>query len=161
MVDRVYLTELPQSSSYAVTNVRITDRYGIDETLLWMPSKGGTGVGFDGYVELDTGQPCRPGFPNVLWGAFTGIYDDRCVADPACDARRLQTFVAPPGTPPGRIQLAAYNYLIGPLTFSFDITLSIAPAAVRLRMGQVGGNGGNPAQRNATLPNEEFIIRFP
>jgi hypothetical protein len=161
LVDAVYLTQLPQSTSLALTNARITDRYGIDETLLWMPTIGGTEVGFEGYVELDTAAPCRPGFPNVLWGAYTGIYDERCLADATCDARRLQTYVVPLVSPPGRIQLAAYNYLIGPVTFSFDIVLSAAPTAVKLRMGHVGGNGGNPAQRSATLPNEEFVIRFP
>ena len=160
VVDAVYLTHLPPSPNYGLTNVKITDRYGIDETLLWMPELG-VDVGFVGYVELDTASPCRPGFPNVLWGAFTGVYDERCLADAACDARRLQTHVVTLANPPGRIQLAAYNYLIGPVTFAFDIALSAAPTAVRLRMGHVGGNGGNPAQLSATLPNEEFVIRFP
>jgi hypothetical protein len=160
IVDAVYLTQLAPSSNYQVTNVKITDRYGIDETLLWWPVNG-PDVGFVGYVELDTRTPCQPGFPQVLWGAFTGVYDERCLADPACDARRLQTYVTTFPVSPGRIGLTAHNYLIGPVTFAFDITLSAAPTAVKLRMGHVGGNGGNPAQRNATLPSEEFVVQFP
>ena len=54
-----------------------------------------------------------------------------------------------------------HNYLFGPVTFTFDINLSAAPTAVKLKMGLVGGNGGNPAQLYATLPSEEFVIQFP
>jgi hypothetical protein len=154
----VYLTQLPllpPASNYTISNLKITDRYGIDERSMWNTVSAPTEFGFDGYVELDTGRPCQPGFPNVLWGLYTGIYDERCLADPACDARRLQTYR------PVWSQLSGYNYLLGPVTFAFDIALSVVPAAVRLRVGHVGGNGGNPAQRSATLPSEEFVIQVP
>ncbi|MGH7516454.1 MAG: hypothetical protein ACREOC_03145 [Gemmatimonadales bacterium] len=68
---------------------------------------------------------------------------------------RLQTVR---GTPE---QLTAYNYLLGPLTFAFDIVLTAPPAALRLKLGHIGGNGGNPAQRSGTMPDEEFVIQFP
>jgi hypothetical protein len=157
MVSGVYLTQLAVNPGYSVSNLRITDRYGIDETWLWTVASSTTEIGFDGYAELDTGRPCQPGFPNVLWGAYTGIYDERCLADPACDARRLQTYLPLPA----RTQLSAYNYLLGPVTFAFDIKLSAIPIAVRLSMRHVGGNGGNPAQRWALLPSEEFVIQVP
>jgi hypothetical protein len=145
------------SQSHGVSNLRITDRYGIDETLLWSIVLGGTEIGFEGYTELDTGGSCGPGFPNALWGAFSGVYDERCLADPLCDARRLQTY-RPNALPK---QLLAFNYLLGPVTFAFDIALTAAPTAVRLSVGHVGGNGGNPSQRSATLPDETFVIQFP
>jgi hypothetical protein len=158
MVTGVYITQLPQvppGTNYQMSNLKITDRYGIDENTMWTVSSGPTEFGFDGYTEIDTGRPCQPGFPNVLWGVYTGIYDERCLADPSCDARRLQTYR------PMWASLAGFNYLIGPVTFSFDIALPVVPAAVKLRVGHVGGNGGNPAQRMATLPSEEFVIQLP
>ena len=157
LVNGVYLTQLPSSQSYATSNVRITDRYGIDQTLLWMPLIGGTEIGFEGYTELDTVNPCGPGYPRVLWSAFSGVYDERCLADPLCDARRLQTY-RPTASPR---QLGAFSYLLGPVTFAFDIALTAAPTAVRLRVGHVGGNAGIPSQRSATLPDETFVIQFP
>lgn len=158
MITGVYLTQLPlqtPGNNYGVSNLKITDRYGIDENSMWTPSSGPTEFGFDGYTELDTGRPCQPGFPNVVFGTYTGIYDERCLADPACDARRLQTVRTQ------WAQLSAYNYLLGPVTFAFDMVLPVVPAAVKLRVGHVGGNGGNPAQRWALLPNEEFVIQVP
>lgn len=159
-VTGVYLTQLPVlplGNNYTISNLKITDRYGIDERSMWNTVSAPTEFGFDGYTELDTGRPCQPGFPTVLWGVYTGIYDERCLADPKVDATRLQTL----RTPPSLVQLVGYNYLLGPVTFAFDIALSVVPAAVRLRVGLVGGNGGNPAQRSASLPNEEFVIQVP
>jgi hypothetical protein len=157
LVKGVYLTQLP-SGPLSIANFRITDRYGVDSRQLFRSVSRPGELGWDGYMELDTGRPCAPGYPNVLWGAYTGIYDDRCLADPACDSRRLQTYVGPPA---GGVQLVAYNYLIGPVTFSLDLTASAAPTAVRLDIGHIGGNGGNPAQRSATLPDETFVIQLP
>jgi hypothetical protein len=134
-------------------NVRITDRGGIDSASMWGGINFPTEVGFDGYREVDTGRPCQPGFPNVLWGVYTGVYDERCLADPACDARRMQTHVKWP-------QLVGFNYLISPVTFAFDIAIAAPPTAVRLRMSMIGGNDGNPAQRFSTLPDEIFTIQF-
>lgn len=158
IITGVYLTQLPQlppANSYSVSNLNITDRYGINQNSMWTGVNRGTEFGFEGYIELDTGRPCQPGFPNVVWGVYTGIYDERCLADPECDARRLQTVRTQ------WAQLSGYNYLIGPVTFAFNMALPVVPAAVRLVVGQVGGNGGNPAQRTATQPNEEFVIQVP
>ena len=158
LIKGVYLTQLPgaPTSNHQVSNVRITDRYGIDETEVWGRTSGGNEEGFDGYTFGDTNllARCVPQL-NEMWNAFTGIYDERCLADPACDALRLQTHRLP-----GFI-LIAFNYLLGPLTFSFDIALSGPPRAVKLKVGHIGGNGGNPLQRNATLPDEEFVIQVP
>jgi hypothetical protein len=147
LVKEVYLTQLT-GSSHTVSNVVVTDRYGVDETGLWRRMGGGPEEGFEGYTEYDPGG-------GALWSARTGVYDERCLADPACDKMRLQTYLSSPH------QITVFNYLIGPVTFSFDITLSAPPKAVRLVMGHVGGNGGNPAQRSAALPDEEFVIQFP
>ena len=150
----VYLIQLTGGSPYNMSHVKIVDRYGVEQNSLWTGVSAPNEAGFEGYVEVDTGKPCQPGFPNVLWGAYTGIYDERCLEDPACDRRRLQTIAQWP-------QLTSFNYLLGPLTFSFDLALSAPPTAVRLRMSLVGGNGGNPAQRFYTLPDEGFIITVP
>ena len=155
LVTAVYLTDLPPSSGYTVSAVDIRDRYGIDQTRFWRHVSGASQEGFDGYTEYDTGGLCGHGLPNVFWTANSGVYDERSLADPTVDAFRLQSYRQ------GAAQVAIYNYMLGPLTFSFDISLPAPPSAVRLMLGQIGGNGGNPAQRTATLPNEEWIIRFP
>jgi hypothetical protein len=155
LVNAVYLTQLPLGPAYAVSNIVIKDRYGIDQTALWRRSNGIQEEGFEGYTELDTHGACGPGLTNVLWSANSGIYDERCAADPSCDAKRLQTYLSLPE------QLTAYNYLLGPVTFSFDIVLSAPPSAVRLQVGHIGGNGGHPAQRAATIPQEQLVIQFP
>lgn len=155
MVSGVFLTQLPPSTGYAVANVAVTDRYGVDHSGLWVRTSGANEEGFVGYKEYDTGGACGPNLPNVFWSAFSGIYDDRCLGDPAIDALRLQTAHVTAE------QITAYNYLSGPLTFAFDIRLAGPPSSLRIRIGQVGGNGGNPAQRSATLPDQEFVIQFP
>ena len=141
--------------SYSATNLRITDRYGIEQTQLWAVVSGGT-LGFFGYREWDAADSCAPAVFGVVWGNFTGAYDERCLADLSCDSRRLQSYL----TGPTNLQFVGFNYVAGPLTFSFDANLTAPPTAVKIRMGHIGGNGGNPAQRWATLPDEEFVIDF-
>ena len=157
LVTGVYLVDLiGPNTGYPVSNVSITDRYGVDQTLLWTRTSGANQEGFEGYAEYDTGGVCGHGLPSVFWGSYSGIYDERCLNDPAVDASRLQTYRT------GNPQIGVYNYMLGPLTFSFDIALlSAPPTSVRLQLGHIGGNGGNPTQRSATLPNEEWTIRFP
>ena len=155
LVTGVFLTDLPSSGSATVSNVEIKDRYGVDQTRFWRHTSGVSQEGFEGYAEYDTGGACGPGMPSVFWFAHSGIYDERCWADPTVDAYRLQSYRN------GGMQVALYNYMLGPLTFSFDINLSAPPSAVRLTLGHVGGNGGDPAQHTATLPNEEWVVRFP
>lgn len=82
LVTGVFLTQLPPSTGYAVSNVAITDRYGVDHTVLWIRTSGAQEEGFEGYTEYDTGGACGPGLPSVFWGSFSGIYDERCLADP-------------------------------------------------------------------------------
>jgi hypothetical protein len=138
-----------------LSNVHITDRYGVDHTAFWPVEQGGAEVGFVSYTEVG---PVFIGTTriNVIWGSTTGIYDERCWADPACDSMRLQTVRV------GQDQIAVFNYLLGPVTFSFDIAQPVAPKAVKLVMGYISGNGGNPAQRGPALLDEEiFIIEFP
>jgi hypothetical protein len=157
LVTEVYLTQLAPSSSYLVSNLSIKDRYGVDHDGLWAGTGGFHEVGFKGYTEYDTAGACGPDLPGVFWGAFTGIYDERCLADPATDARRLQTYRSSP------TQVGVFNYLLGPVTFAFDIALPSPPTAVRLKLGLIGGNGGHPAQRTpgTAIPDEEFVIKFP
>ena len=144
---------IPPPAIGPVTNLRITDRYGVDQTLMW---RGG-GTDFFGYSEWDAADSCAPGVYGVVWGNFTGIYDERCQADPACDSRRLQTYL----TGPTFLQIVAFNYVAGPITFAFDVAAPDPPKTFKLRMGHIGGNGGNPAQRWALLPDEEFTIQVP
>ena len=153
MIREVYLTQL-QGTNNSFSNAVITDRYGVDETLLWKPVIGGPEIGWRGYVEWDSTGVC-PGAIGVVWGSDSGIYDERCLYDPTCDAMRLQTEIPAPH------KISVFNYLLGPLTFTFDIALSSPPRAVRLVMGHNGGNGGDPAVRYAALPDEEFVIQVP
>ena len=156
IVRGVYVSTLANAGGYTADNISITDRYSVDHTDLFTQVSGADYFGFDGYRELDTAKPCRPGFPSVLWSAYTGIYDDECLNDAACDAMRLQTFHIPSSP-----QLSVFNYLRGPLTFRFDITLPAEPMGVRIRVGLIGGNGGNPAQRGPIgLPDDIFVIQF-
>jgi hypothetical protein len=155
VVSGVYLAQLPASTASLVATRSITDRYGVSHAGLWVPTSGAGEEGWDGYTEYDSGGACGPGVPNVIWGAWTGIYDERCAADPAVDAFRLQTSRV------SAVEIAVFNYLPGPLSFEFDLKSPKPPAAVRLVLGLQGGNGGNPAQRNAALPNQEFTITFP
>ena len=155
LVTEVFLAELPQNAPI-MTNVKIVDRYGVDQTMVFTGTIGGSQQGWEGYKEFDTGGACGPQLPQVFWGAFSGIYDERCLADQTIDARRLQTYGI------GSTQISVYNYILGPLTFSFDIALASPPTSVLLRVGRIGGNGGNPAQRTEVFPgHEEFLIRFP
>ncbi|HTE44770.1 MAG TPA: hypothetical protein VK636_05955 [Gemmatimonadaceae bacterium] len=144
-ITKVALTELAPGQ-HTVSNVKITDHFGV-ENLLWKQQSGVT-EGFSGITEFDSGH-------GVAWLSTTGIYDPRCQEHAAVDAVRLQTYRAQ-----GTI-LAAFNYLHGPVTFAFDIQLASPPKAVEITLGLVGGNGGNPAQRSATLPDEVFVIHFP
>ena len=139
-----------------LTNLKITDRYGVDQTQLWRVASGGM-IEFFGYSEWDAADTCAPAVFGVVWGSWTGIYDERCQADLACDSRRLQTHL----TGPTNLQLIAFDYVAGPMTFAFDIVAAAPPKTFKLKMGLVGGNGGNPAQRWAALPDEEFTIQVP
>ena len=157
LIKKVKLAKLTGTNN-PLSNVRITDRYGIEETSLWATEHGGAEVGFASYTEVGPVflGPTGTSRIDVIWGSYTGIYDDRCWADPACDAMRLQTHRL------DQNRIAVYNYLIGPVTFSFDISQPAPPKAVKLVMGLISGNGGNPAQRSPALPDEEeFIIEFP
>ncbi|HEY2378179.1 MAG TPA: hypothetical protein VGH98_19540 [Gemmatimonadaceae bacterium] len=154
LVTGVYLADLPASGVYNVSNILIRDRYNVDQTGLWTRTSGANLEGFEGYTEFDTHGACGNAWPNVIWSAYSGIYDERCVADATVDAFRLQTYrIAHP-------QISVYNYMLGPVTFSFEINLPAAPTSVGLRLGLIGGNAGNPAQRTNTVPNEEWVIQF-
>jgi hypothetical protein len=152
LITKVKLTRLAGNQN-SVVKAHIVDRYGIDETRLWMTSSG-LDAGFEGYTEVG---PVTMGSTTigVIWGSYVGVYDERCLADPNCDRMRLQT------NRPDQHRITVYNYLIGPVTFSFDIKQPTPPKAVRLTMGHIGGNDGNPGQRDSTLPDEEFTIEFP
>ncbi|MDH4132521.1 MAG: hypothetical protein OEV95_12025 [Gemmatimonadota bacterium] len=154
-VTGVFIAQLPATTTSLIATRSIKDRYGVSHSGFWVPTIGGGEEGWDGYAEYDTGGACGAGLPNVFWSASSGIYDDRCAADPAIDAYRLQT------ARPTAEQITVYNYLAGPVTFEFDFKSAKPPAAVRLVVGLQGGNGGNPAQLAPTLPNEEFTIVFP
>lgn len=151
LIREVYLTNL-KGNNIRPQNVRITDRYGIDETELW---EGAGPIGWIGYREWDSVGRCGPNI-GVVWSSYTGIYDERCLADFGCDAMRLQTYI------PSSHQVVAWNYLLSPVTFSFDVSLNVPPKSVKLVMDIIGGNGGNPAQRSAATPGTEpFVIEFP
>ena len=153
VVSGVTLTQLsqlpPLTNLSTISNVAITDRYGVSHVGLWEVGYTGAGEqGFVGHAEWGTNA-------KVVWQALSGIYDDRCATDQTCDRFRLQSF-----RHTSIDEITVYNYLPGPLTFAFDIRLSAPPTAVRLRLSLIGGNGGNPAQRTPSLPDEEFVINF-
>ena len=155
LVTGVALTNLPQPNQVTLSNAKITDRYGIDSTGLFRV-KSGVDTGFDGFTEWDSGGSCGHGVPNVLWLSYAGVYDERCLADPACDAMRFQNYRW------GPYQIVGFNYMLGPVTFEFDATLSSPPTDVKLTMAHIGGNGGNPATRTSNANVfEEFVIHFP
>jgi len=153
IIKEVYLTQLPGApgTNYQVSNAKVLDRYGIDHTGLWTRTSAYKEEGFDGYAMWDRGAPDFL----VIWAATSGIYDERCAADLLCDGMRLQTLRQ------SNSQISVFNYLLGPVTFSFDITMSGPPKAVKLKMSLIGGNGGNPAQRGNASAGEEFVIQFP
>jgi hypothetical protein len=76
--------------------------------------------GFFGYQERDELVPDPEGndpfYHEVVWGEFTGVYSSACAADPACDARRLQTIIH---RNPTWNDTTAFHYLPGPVTFRF------------------------------------------
>lgn len=153
LLRKVGLTGLAGTQN-SVRNPQITDRYGVDQTNLWMTVAGSVDVGFEGYTEIG---PVKIGTTTigVIWGAYTGVYDERCLYDPACDAMRFQTHR------PNAHQISVFNYLLGPVTFVFDITQPTAPKSVRLSMDMIGGNGGDPDRRSAAPGADEFVISFP
>jgi hypothetical protein len=156
IIRTVELVDLPATSTAHDVELRsIVDRYGVSSMGLWEPIDGIQSVGFDGYVEYDVGGACGPDLPNVFWSAITGIYDERCLADPACDAMRLQTLRATPS------QVSVFEYLIGPVTFTFTLDTFTPTAGIQITHSLIGGNGGDPTRRMSSIPDEQFIIHFP
>jgi hypothetical protein len=80
-----------------------------------------------------------------------GIYDERCAGDSAVDASRLRTHknVTPPA-------LAVYEYIVGPVTYSFSLDRFTPPATVKVTFGFIGG-------RTATMNpyEEQEVISLP
>jgi hypothetical protein len=68
LVTSVFLTQLPPGTGYVVSNVAITDRYGVDQSGMWTRSSGANEEGFAGYTEYDTAGVCGHGLPSVFWG---------------------------------------------------------------------------------------------
>jgi len=156
LITGVKLVDLPQSTGNNLTTQNITDRYGTDVTKLWTLESGLKSTGYIGYTEYDTGGKCGPGLPSVFWSCITGIYDERCLYDPACDALRLQIHrsAAP--------QIAIFNYLVSPVTFRFTLAPFSPSTGVRIQITNqfVGGNGGNPNSHGNAVPQEHFIVQF-
>jgi hypothetical protein len=48
----------------------------------------GSDDAYFGYQENSCGGGCNPEGLNTIWQRYSGAYDARCVADPACDAGR-------------------------------------------------------------------------
>jgi hypothetical protein len=117
LITRVRLVDLPAASGGYQTSIRkITDRDGINVARLWMNEQGDRFVGFVGYKE-QTVFLKQPAVGATTWQSVSGIYDERCAADPACDKYRYQTVpVGGSGSSPVE-RLAAFNYLASPLIF--------------------------------------------
>ncbi len=156
LITGVKLVDLPPSTGYQLTKPRITDRYGTNVTKLWTREFGLRSAGFDGYAEFDAAGQCGQGLPSVFWSCFTGIYDERCLYDSACDGHRLQTYR--PTTP----QIVVFNYLVCPVTFRFTLAPFSPDTGVRIQITSqfIGGNGGNPDSHGDVTPKEQFIIQF-
>ena len=65
IIREVWLTQL-QGQNNSFSNVVITDRYNVDETLLWKPALGGSEVGWRGYTEWEPAGQCGPGLRQAM-----------------------------------------------------------------------------------------------
>jgi len=147
LITRVRLVDLPApgSGGYQFKLRSIGDRHGINVSHLWMQEQGQGFVGFVGYKEL-TAFLKQPSVGATAWQSFSGVYDDRCAADPDSDKYRYQTVpVGASGNAPVD-RLMAFNYLRGPVTFEFTIDRFQRPARIQITLGLIGGNGGQPDQ---------------
>lgn len=144
LITKVELIDLPNPPP-VLTSSGVADRYGNDIRTLW-PHGNLTvqSAGFLGYSE-------QSGSSGTLWAMHAGIYDDRCAGEPAIDATRLRTLknVTPPA-------LAVYEYIVGPVTFSFSLSSFAPPGTVRITFGFIGGRTGtrNPYE-------EQEVISLP
>ena len=154
LITAVKLVDLPPSSSYHLTTQSITDSTGTDFTTLWPPEYASNSVGHCGAAQYDTAGKCGPGLPSVFWFCNTGIYDERCLRDPECDAWRLQTHRAGP-------QITIFNYLVSPVTFRFTLAPFSPNTGVKIQITSqfIGGNGGNPSN-HGNLAQEHFFLKF-
>ena len=147
LITRVRLVDLPAPSSggYQLNLGSIRDRHGINVSRHWMHEQGQRFAGFVGYKELTVFLK-QPSVGVTAWQSFSGIYDDRCAADPDYDKYRYQTVpVGASGNAPVD-RLMAFNYLRGPVTFEFTIDRFQRPARIQITLGLIGGNGGQPDQ---------------
>jgi hypothetical protein len=156
LITGVHLVDLPQSTGYQMPTQTITDRNGSDVTALWTKEFGFLSAGFNGYTEYDTAGQCGQSLPSVFWSCFTGIYDDRCLYDPACDGHRLRTYR------PTMPQIGVFNYLVGPVAFRFSISPFSPNKGVKVQITTqfIGGDGGNPNSHGNVAQQEKFIIEF-
>jgi hypothetical protein len=144
LITKVELINLP-SPPPQLTPTGVVDRSGNDIRTLW-PNGNLTpqSAGFLGYSE-------RSDSLGTLWAMHAGIYDERCAGEPAIDAFRLRTHksVRPPA-------LAVYEYIAGPVIFSFSLSAFTPPGTVRITIGFIGGRAGtmNPYA-------EEEVISLP
>jgi hypothetical protein len=140
LITKVELLGL-SSLSTKLTPKKVTDRYGNDITSLWPNGNlSDDSVGFLGYSE-------RSESSGTIWGLHAGIYDARCDNKPACDSSRLRTYKS--STPPF---LMVYEYIVGPVSFSFSLNNFIPPGTLRVTFGFIGGRSG------AKIPDEEQVV---
>jgi hypothetical protein len=141
LITKVELLGLP-SPSTKLTPKSVTDRHGNDITSLWPNGNlSADSVGFLGYSERS--EPS-----GTIWGLHAGIYDARCDNKPACDSSRLRTYKSP--TPPF---LMVYEYIVGPVSFSFSLNNFIPPGTLRVTFGFIGGRSGtkNPYEEQVVI----------
>ena len=144
LITKVELINLP-SPPPLLTPTSVVDRSGNDIRTLWPNGNlSEQSAGFLGYSE-------RSDSSGNLWAMHAGIYDERCAGDSAVDGPRLRTHknVTPPA-------LAVYEYIVGPVTFSFSLNQFTPPGTVRIMFGFIGGRPGtmNPYE-------EQEVISLP
>jgi hypothetical protein len=141
LITKVELIDLPAPPPQ-LTLTSIVDRYGHDIRTLW-PNGNLTpqSVGFVGYSE----QAASSG---TVWAMHAGIYDERCAGDPGVDASRLRTHKVV--TPPA---LSVYEYIAGPVRFTFTLSNFTPPGAARITFGFIGGRAGtmNPYEEQEVV----------
>ena len=141
LITKVELLGLP-SLSTKLTPKNVTDRHGNDITSLWPNGNlSADSVGFLGYSEKSDSS-------GTMWRLHAGIYDARCDNKPACDSSRLRTHKSL--TPPS---LMVYEYIVGPVSFSFSLNNFTPPGTLRVTFGFIGGRNGtqNPYEEQVVI----------
>ena len=135
---------------WSPTFVGSVDCGGGETSLFWLAGAGPTELSLDGYTEHDDPMATMPG---VQWGVMTGLYDERCAAEAACDANRVRSRIT-------LRRLFEFNYLARQSVFTFQAPILPPAIGVNLRFANIGGNNGVPDGYGDSAARENFRVSF-